>query len=191
MTLAEFVKANIESGSHTWWQHHKLSVRGACMAPEVEWERTYLDLPRVVFLFFLILKIKGHSHPLLSLLLPQSWIKAVAVRLIIWTHAHTRAWVKMPLSMPLVRHIDIYARVHTLIMPRLLRKHVVGQNLLFGFRVGFCLQRDQSLRLQKQTEMEGGINAEQFFQGNCGSVTHWREQIPDCQRATELPGPSA
>ena len=54
----------------------------------------------------------------------------------------------------------MYAHVHTLIMARLLRKHIVGQNLLFGFRVGFCLQWDQSLRLQKQTEMEGGLNVE-------------------------------
>lgn len=43
-------------------------------------------------------------------------------------------------------------------MPRLLRKHVVGQNLLFGFGMGFCLQRDQSLRLQKQTEMPVEMN---------------------------------
>lgn len=62
----------------------------------------------------------------------------------------------------------MYAHVHTLIMPRLLRKHVVGQNLLFGFRVGFCLQRDQSLRLQKQTEMEGGINVELFSKETVG-----------------------
>ena len=52
-------------------------------------ERANLDLPRVVFVFFFVLKVKGHSHPLLSLLLPQSRIKAVTVRLVICTHTHT------------------------------------------------------------------------------------------------------
>lgn len=52
---------------------------------------------------------------------------------------------------------DTHTHTHTvctLIMSWLLRKHVVGQNLLFGFWVGFCLQRDQSLGLQTETRTE-------------------------------------
>lgn len=72
----------------------------------LESKLTDLDLPRIVFVFFLVLKIEGHSHPLLSLLLPQSWIKAVTVRLIIYTHARMGyTFLMMTWCVPLLTHV--------------------------------------------------------------------------------------